>query len=705
MSLSPLNATYVRVKFAGDSVEREMSIADFVAVLEANGVGSGTTESILAKIGDGERIGAEYMPDAIVAGIGGPDFFPEEGSFIGQLLKDIDNTWYRWDGSAWQADAAGGNVDNAALNDAIAEDAAESRRKIGLINHSALSYRLPRTQKVLYDWSNAAPQDSSYPWISPLRVMMFGDSLVENTPAFGLDRVFGYAGHTTWVIGSLTGGAAYSESQWSSFPNGRVTTIPNGGTAVFALGGGGTTGFPANRLCIGYIKEPGAGSLVLQHSRDNGSTWETAVATINCANATTIGAWNEYNITGSNLIKARVTASGGTVRIVNVGGWIRGSGGVIASTLLSRGGAELASNMSLCPPEIYVPIITGYNPDLVVQMYHDLDLDIYDVGAEADTMISSIREAAAYSATLPPDWVIAGKNPEDEYADYNGGYYNADEPALIALAERNGINYWDGHSIFGDYDTALAMGLMENDPHPSLLGYDYRSNVFVEQVIASVVSKTGGMMPTVKVAGLKMEMDRHPAMIASGKGWVVGPDATNLNTVRFVPSIICDGAVWLRGTSATTDWTIRGGFGLSGTNVYMQGQGGVNGFIPAAEGYNLGISGYRWNVNATGVSATGTMSTAAYAANIVEKTANYTITSTDHTVLFSGSTAGRTLTLPTATGHNRIYCITNISTVDVTVATTGGQNIYRTSSGATSITLAAGARIRLHSNGYHYIEI
>jgi hypothetical protein len=66
MSLSPLNATYVRVKFAGDSVEREMSIADFVAVLEANGVGSGTTESILAKIGDGERIGAEYLPEVSV---------------------------------------------------------------------------------------------------------------------------------------------------------------------------------------------------------------------------------------------------------------------------------------------------------------------------------------------------------------------------------------------------------------------------------------------------------------------------------------------------------------------------------------------------------------------------------------------------------------------------------------------------------------
>ena len=79
--------------------------AEALAAVSGTNTGNEDTASILAKIGDGELIGAEYMPDAIVAGIGGPDFFPEEGSFIGQLLKDIDNTWYRWDGSAWQADA------------------------------------------------------------------------------------------------------------------------------------------------------------------------------------------------------------------------------------------------------------------------------------------------------------------------------------------------------------------------------------------------------------------------------------------------------------------------------------------------------------------------------------------------------------------------------------------------------------------------
>ncbi len=78
-----------------------------------------------------------------------------------------------------------------------------------------------------------------------------------------------------------------------------------------------------------------------------------------------------------------------------------------------------------------------------------------------------------------------------------------------------------------------------------------------------------------------------------------------------------------------------------------------------------------------------------FALPIVSKTANYTLTSSDHTVIASG--AGTTITLPTAVNiQGRIYVIKrNDSTNNITVNTTSLQTI----DGATSLTLSTNYQV------------
>ena len=86
--------------------------------------------------------------------------------------------------------------------------------------------------------------------------------------------------------------------------------------------------------------------------------------------------------------------------------------------------------------------------------------------------------------------------------------------------------------------------------------------------------------------------------------------------------------------------------------------------------------------------------------NIVSKTANYTLTSSDFTVIFNGTTL--TATLPAAAGNNtgRLYVIVNDNATPLTTST------YTGIGGGTATTVATGVSIIIQSTGsvWHQIK-
>lgn len=90
------------------------------------------------------------------------------------------------------------------------------------------------------------------------------------------------------------------------------------------------------------------------------------------------------------------------------------------------------------------------------------------------------------------------------------------------------------------------------------------------------------------------------------------------------------------------------------------------------------------------------------------KVASYTFTTTDYGVIFSGSTAAQTITLPTAASiAGRVYELANVGSVSVTLATTASETFLNVTSTPTTLTLAANAAksIRVVSTGSAWVQL
>ena len=148
--------------------------------------------------------------------------------------------------------------------------------------------------------------------------------------------------------------------------------------------------------------------------------------------------------------------------------------------------------------------------------------------------------------------------------------------------------------------------------------------------------------------------------------------------VAGVPNNIIDGTV-------LGDMAIR-----NSTNIYFSTDGGTTINMSLSSAGRLGI----------GNSApTSTLQTAgSFSAPISAKTANYTLTVSDHTVTFNGTSL--TATLPAASGATgRIYCIVNYNATTLTVST------YKDLSNADATTLAANSALWLQSDGTNWRKI
>ena len=110
---------------------------------------------------------------------------------------------------------------------------------------------------------------------------------------------------------------------------------------------------------------------------------------------------------------------------------------------------------------------------------------------------------------------------------------------------------------------------------------------------------------------------------------------------------------------------------------------------------NAGNSGFLTTTPTSSVQVNGSFATA-----IVTKTANYTLTSADHTVIFDGTTL--TATLPaasTCTGREYVLVNRNATALTTSIA------FQTLTTGVTSTTVTAASSVWIQSNGTNYYQI
>lgn len=148
----------------------------------------------------------------------------------------------------------------------------------------------------------------------------------------------------------------------------------------------------------------------------------------------------------------------------------------------------------------------------------------------------------------------------------------------------------------------------------------------------------------------------------------------------------------------------------SGLRIYLNGsanlvqfmvQGGVDTtFTNAIPVITMPLTGIGIGIK-TVVAPTSTLQVAgSFSTAYVEKSANYTATINDNTIVCT--TAGITITLPTAVGiTGREYTIVNASSGNITVATTSSELIGNFTT-ATTLTIASDVSKKLKSSGTGY---
>jgi hypothetical protein len=114
------------------------------------------------------------------------------------------------------------------------------------------------------------------------------------------------------------------------------------------------------------------------------------------------------------------------------------------------------------------------------------------------------------------------------------------------------------------------------------------------------------------------------------------------------------------------------------------------------------------NVGSTSTANSTLQVSGSFAQTLSTKTASYTLTASDYSIVFTGSTAAQTMTLPTSVGiTGRIYEIVNAGTVSITIATTSSETFLNVATTPTSLTLLANAAksVRVQSTGTAWVQL
>lgn len=600
---------------------------------------------------------------------------------------------------------------------------------------------------------------------APLRGAYIGDSLSSNSGTFGLGPNMGRAGHIGLSIrsGSITGTVTDH-----SFPNtgrtdiwinGAGQTFAIGSSAEFTVGGSATGDIRGDRACVAYVAGPGKGTFDLQYQVNAAGAW-TTLATINTANASTIGVFQTYNLptTNSPYFRLRVNnVTGGIVELAPLTGIFNSTGGgVIYIAAGMASGLDISPNVLATPPAVFTPIWTGLAPDYVVSLWADA-ASSWDSGGAWRTFYAQARTARAAT-----DWIQISRNPSHEA--YLSGYpswatataytlgqkvlrevstgvfrnYNcisahtsgastapgtgaswdtvweefispeADAAsAAIAAAQAVSQRAWalaerqtflNGMEIFGgSWINANARGLMNDVVHPNAAGVTLRNLSLWGKMPLGRAYLGGGLM-TGQLLGAAGANLRAQDLTTQPFQYTGPLESTGTAAaIRFT-----DTASPLDNSRAAVIDKLTSG---SNRMIRFMEAGTVGGYFDFGSGLiGLYPGGDNWAFGST-ATRWNVFAAGISARQRTDTAATVTVVATDHTVFCSAASNAQTVNLPQASANNGrllVFVKTDSSGNAVTIDPSGSETI----NGATTLALSAQwDRCNIQSNGSNWIRI
>lgn len=304
----------------------------------------------------------------------------------------------------------------------------------------------------------------------PIRWMPMGDSLstgLAMSPKMGLAGVIGLQSYNrtgTFVLHSQS-----TTPRYDYWINGQALTLSIGATSEYTVGGSATGNIRGDQACVAYIKGPGRGSFNLEYQANGTGAW-TSLGTIDTSNASTIGGYSTFNLPASSSPYYRLrinTVITGDVTICLTGIYNTNAAGVIdMSTVASVGGIDL-SHFLTTPSAVFTPIWTGLAPNVIFSCWADA-ASSWDSGGDFRTFYA--LATAAHAAT---DWIQISRNPFSDASEAT--IIAAQNTAQRAWAASAGQSFVNGYSLFRDYATANAKGLMSDVTHLNTAGIYFRN--------------------------------------------------------------------------------------------------------------------------------------------------------------------------------------------------------------------------------------
>jgi hypothetical protein len=320
--------------------------------------------------------------------------------------------------------------------------------------------RLAKTVSRLYDMSSTSHQGTSRNWLTYLAM---GDSMCVNASPYMFnvlkDRI-GVAGLALEALlyktisGTVVFAGSNAQRRTDVWGSGNCRQLQNGAVVQVADVYGGATIYPlwADDIAVYLVAENGGGTLDIEYSDDNGSSWNTLESGVDTDNSGASALMlKTYNIGGTKLIILRLTVTSGNVELIGC----RMSSVDRRGALLARSasGGNTTENYAQADQTIFQGVMADLQPDLL--HYHDYSSDT-DWGTYAASLASSFATAA------PEADILWNTQHEQDATSDKEDNINPYARAIAASIPR--VSLWETEEWFGGYDNLADLGWNTSDP-------------------------------------------------------------------------------------------------------------------------------------------------------------------------------------------------------------------------------------------------
>jgi hypothetical protein len=508
--------------------------------------------------------------------------------------------------------------------------------------------------------------------------------------------------------------------------------------ANFAPGGAGNVTLADFKTAVAAVA--GGPDLLLNCWYDPKERWEqgsemdTILSAFQDAGSFTVGSGATSSF--SSLVTVASTAS------VQVGQFISGTGipantrivAINSGTSLSMSQLATATGsgqtftfrrnpdvVMVSPTPYYLPSLAG-KPVWATATSYTVGTRVYMADYTTTPEVDHIFECTSSHTSGALNQPVRGANWQTvwQLVPYDSDALAASDAAVREVQSaqrawclRNRQTYWDGASLFRDYQTAAESGMMVDYIHPSTMGYRLRNQMLWSQLalgrmhlgaamrgtellpgLTGVIELQGSGTPS----GISAEIDRDVVIRGSAAGGSAGLSFSD--QLSQTNRITNSQNVRLQNLNSELSFTPG-----SANPALITGFNTQLGIHPGYDGAMLGgREGKRWR------GVFGSLKT-----GYRETTANTTFATVDYTINVTANSP--TITLPLATarstatggGFNNggdglegtIFVLKNSGAGTVTMATTSSQLI----NGGAPGTVAAGASLKVQSTGSGWITI